>query len=200
MYDYLKGKIIEITPTKIILDVNGIGYKILIGLNTFQKLQKPTSSTCLFISFIVREDAHLLFGFLQKQERDFFDITITVSGIGPKTALALLGHVDFQHLMQAISTADIRLISKVPGIGKKTAERLIIEMRDKLKILDKQMISSTDKNSIDHSNTYDAIQALMNLGYSAMQAQKAINAVMEKQPKDTAIDTGKLITLALKTI
>jgi len=174
MFDYIKGTLIETDLTKAVIDANGVGYKLFIPISTFQEMPKIGSEICLFVSFVVREDAQILFGFLRKEERDLFEMVTTVSGIGPKTGISLIGHLEYQNLITAISHADIKLISKVPGIGKKTAERLVIEMRDKLKLFERKVAPSISKDHLQPDAATDAIHALMNLGYSAMQAQKAI--------------------------
>jgi len=199
MYDFIKGTLVDTDLTKAIIDVNGIGYKILIPISTFQEMPRKGNEICLYVSFIVREDAQILFGFLKKEERDLFEMITTVSGIGPKTGISLIGHLEYQNLIIAISHADIKLISKVPGIGKKTAERLVVEMRDKLKIFERRAISSFSDDSFPIDATTDAIHALINLGYSAMQAQKAIKKAKENINSEK-IQAGELITLALKKI
>ena len=199
MYDFIKGTLVESNLTKAVIDVNGIGYKLFIPISTFQEMPNIGNDICLYVSFVVREDAQILFGFLRKEERDLFEMITTVSGIGPKTGISLIGHLEYQNLITAISHADIKLISKVPGIGKKTAERLVIEMRDKLKLFDTKVVSSFGKDNNQPDARADAIHALMNLGYSAMKAQKAITKAMENLESEK-IDAGELITLALKQI
>ena len=199
MYDYIKGTLTSITPTKITINVNGIGYLLHIPLSAYCNLPQINSPVTCFTSFIIREDSHTLYGFLLKQERDLFEMVITVSGIGPKTGLTLIGHLDINHFNSAIASSNIRLISKVPGIGKKTAERLIIEMRDKIKIIEKDIIPSKSSiNRSDDSYVSDALNALLNLGYNHIQAQKAINKAVEENKSEN--DIGKLISLALKKL
>ncbi len=193
MFDYLKGCLAFFDPTKVVLDVNGVAYRLQIPLRSYSELPPIGSSLQLFSSFVVREDAQTLYGFLKQQDRDLFELLITISGVGPKTALSLIGHLDYEHFYRAISEADIRLLGKVPGIGKKTAERLVIEMRDKLKILDKHYpLSSTPTDR----KASDAIQALMNLGIPAFEAQKAVKTAQIKA--GAAADTAILISLALR--
>ena len=191
MYEYIQGKLIDSSPLKATLDVAGVGYSIFIPLSTYSKLPHQGSQVLLYTSFVVREDAHRLFGFLKKSERDLFEKFTEISGIGPKTALALIGHLDVSDLQLAVEQSNIALISKVPGIGKKTAERLIIEMRGKVKNLtDAPMVKGGTLAS-------DAIAALVNLGYNPLLAQKSVNKALEGQP---AIDLGSLLTLALRSI
>ncbi len=195
MYDYIKGKPISLTPTHAIIENNNIGYKINIAINTFSKIDHKKEEIILFTSLIIREDSHTLYGFISKEERDLFELLITVSGVGPKTAMSLIGHLTINVFYSAIKQNDPRLMSKVPGIGKKTAQRLIIEMSDKLKFFkDSNNSLIEEKGNIMIT---DAINALINLGYNPMKAQKAVNLAMEKGSLN---DTGSLISYALKNI
>ena len=127
-FEYLKGLLTEISFSKVSLDIQGIGYRIYIPLNNYSKLPPLGTPVTFYISTVIREDSHKLFGFLNLHERDLFEQLIEISGIGPKTALALVGHMELPDLQQAIAQDNINTICKIPGIGKKTAERLIIEM------------------------------------------------------------------------
>lgn len=199
MYDYLKGILTFVSQTKITVDVNGLGYSLNIPLSAFCKLSEINKPITCFLSLIIKEDSHCLYGFLSKKERDLFETLITISGIGPKTALSLIGHLDINHFLSAISSANVGLICKVPGIGKKTAERLIVEMRDKIKNIEKEFAlpeHSTDREQNSHIS--DALNALIHLGYNHMQAQKALNKALEESKDD--LETGKLISLALKKL
>ncbi|MEK7339591.1 MAG: Holliday junction branch migration protein RuvA [Candidatus Rhabdochlamydia sp.] len=191
MFDYLKATLIESSPLKVIVEVHGIGYRIWVPIH-IQLPQKGCVIT-LYVSPIIREDSHQLFGFLTRLERDFFELLITISGVGPKLALCLMGHLELPDLHAAILQGNVQVLSKTPGIGKKTAERLIIELRDKVKTLNLP-ISSTNNNNQMQS---DALSALVHLGYPSIQAQKAIKVVLDqlKEP-----DLGQLITAALKQI
>jgi Holliday junction DNA helicase RuvA len=192
MYEYIKGKLVSALPNKAVVDAHGVGYAISIALNTYSRLPQVGHEIQLFIAPIVREDAHLLYGFLSQTERDLFDRLTAVSGIGPKTAMALTGHMEISDLEMAILQSNVALLSKVPGIGKKTAERLVIELRDKIKI------------DISHPATpargviADAISALTNLGYNPMAAQKAVQKAAGDSAKEPEL--SKLITLALRII
>jgi holliday junction DNA helicase RuvA len=193
MFDYLKGNLAFFDPTKVVLDVGGIGYRLLIPIRSYSELPSIGTFLQLFTSLVIREDAHTLFGFLKQQERDLFEILITLSGVGPKTALALIGHLDYEHFYLAISENNLPLLHKVPGIGKKTAERLVIEMRDKLKILDKSYPVSSETK--DRKAT-DALQALIHLGYPTFAAQKAVKTALLKAGANA--DTAQIISLALR--
>ena len=196
MYEFIKGTLVEISPIKIIIETNNIGYKILIPISSYSNLPHLNSEIMCYTSLVIKEDSHTIYGFLSKKERDLFEILITISGIGPKTALALIGHLDISLFSNAIKNANTRLISKVPGIGKKTAERLIIEIRDKIKIFEKDL--SEDTYSQEDTLISDAIGALINLGYNHLQAQKVIKKTLEENKDEK--DVGKLIGIALKKI
>lgn len=200
MYEYIKGTLIEATPSKAIIEAGGLGFSLLIPFSHFSKLPALGTPLTLFVSFVVREDAHRLFGFLTRRERDLFENLIEVSGIGPKIALCLIGHMDISDLQVAISQGNIPLICKIPGIGKKTAERLVVEMRDKLK---KEGIASASLYPLESAGESqgviaDAISALMNLGYNNAQAQKAIKTALSKTEEKPELAT--LITAALRAI
>lgn len=191
MYEAIQGTLKDKEPLKAIVETGGVFYRIAIPLNTYARLPSSGSPLFLFLSQVVREDAHTLYGFLSKEERDLFETLINLSGIGPKTALAIIGHMEIASLQQAIVSSDIRLLSKIPGIGKKTAERLIVEMRDKVGYKAPGASPQTNLSA-------DAINALIHLGYPLLHAQKAVQAVLEEKKEEG--DLGKIITLALRKI
>lgn len=200
MYEYVKGILSEATLAKVTVDVQGLGYSLLIPFNNYSKLPALGTYVTLYVSYVVREDSQKLYGFLTKHERDLFENLIEVSGVGPKTGLALVGHMEVQDLQIAISQGNTQAICKIPGIGKKTAERLIIDMRDKIK---KGMDKSLPAHLIEGSSgeqgiVADAVSALINLGYNTALAQKAIKAAMDKIQGEPEL--AKLITLALRCI
>ena len=132
MYSYLQGKVVEKTATSVVLDVGGIGYLLQISLSTYEALPLLGQEIRLLTHFVVREDAHALYGFYSAEERELFKLLLTVSGIGPKIALTLLSGIPFPQLRQAIVGGELETLKKIPGIGKKTAERMIVELREKL--------------------------------------------------------------------
>jgi holliday junction DNA helicase RuvA len=201
MIEYIKGKLAEAFPSKAIVDVNGIGYRLFIPLNTFAKLPSIGQEVFFYVSSVIREDSHKNYGFLTVLERELFEKLTDVSGIGPKTALALLGHLELEDLHLAISQGNISLISKAPGIGKKTAERLIVELKDKLKSFAPSGSSLVSALGLDDPKGVinDAISALVNLGYQPMHAHKAIKTVLSKSEKQE-IELASLITAALRHI
>jgi len=195
MYESIKGILKDKDPLKAIVETGGIAYRLIIPLSTYTNLPFVESPVHLFLSQVVREDAHILYAFLHKEERDLFEVLTNISGIGPKTAVAIVGHMEISALHRAIGASDIRLLSKIPGIGKKTAERLVIEMRDKLR--GKGKGSSFLPNS-DGSLISDAVNALLNLGYNPLDAQKAVQAALSEKKEES--DLGKIITAALQKI
>ena len=193
MFDYLLGILITATPHKAVVETGGIGYKLFISIATFQKLPSLKENVKLFVSTVIREDSQKMYGFLSEDERDFFEKLNDISGIGPRLSIAILGHLPMEELHLAVEKADVKGISKVPGIGKKMAERLIIELRDKFKTPSKGVFAS----QVSHHQgvTGDAISALTNLGYSLSDAQRAINQVVgDEEPPPLP----ELISLALK--
>lgn len=200
MYESITGILREKDPIKAVVETGGIGYRLMIPLSTYTRLPQLGASVQFYLSQVVREDAHHLYAFDAKEDRNLFEMLLTVSGIGPKTAIAVIGHMDPQAFHRAIHASDIRLLSKLPGIGKKTAERLVLDMRDKLKGNSKrEILHSLALPDVEHSLETDAIHALINLGYNPLEAQQAVSKV-PKEEGDSEIDLGRLITLALQKI
>ena len=180
MYDYLRGTLTYQAPDIAVIDVQGIGYKLHISLTAH--LQGP--EVTLFTSLVVREDDMRLFGFPTREERDLFELLMTVSGIGPKTALLITSHLPLPDLHDAIERKDIATLSRIPGIGKKTGERLCLELKDKLRV-------TAPKNPL----AFDATSALIRLGYNQKSAAQAIQKAL---PHATTLQ--QLITLSLKEL
>jgi holliday junction DNA helicase RuvA len=198
MYAYLKGTLTAIHPTSVIIDVNGVGYSVFITCRTLGELPAIGQTIQLHTSFIIRENLQALYGFLQAQERDLFELLITVSGIGPKIALSLLGHLTIQEIHTAFNHQDRILICRVPGIGKKMAERMIVELKDRLPNFLLQSENSIHFPSINQIQMRDAVLALINLGYSQTLAQKAVEKSMKELPEST--DLAQIITFSLSKI
>ncbi|MEX0961632.1 MAG: Holliday junction branch migration protein RuvA [Simkaniaceae bacterium] len=196
MYDYLNGTLQALKLDKAILDVNGVGYFLYIPSTQISKFPKIGAALKLFTAFVVREDSQRLFGFLSEKERDLFLLFSDVSGIGPKTALALIAHLSLESLEIALATKDVRLLSKVPGIGKKTAERLILELSDRMKKRKDERPSHFSEASSPHLK--DAILALQNLGYSSAAAERAAEKADQEKEEETTL--SELIKSALKKI
>ena len=194
MYEFIRGTLVQLETNKAIVDVNGVGYKIFIPINSYSAMPVLKSTILLYTTLIVREDSHSIYGFLNSNERDLFETLINVSGIGPKTAMSIIGHIDYENFYNAVTNGDYRLISKVPGIGKKTAQRILIEISGKLDNYKIPISNQNTKNSI----SYDAMTALINLGYNPIQAQKAIKIALEENNDEK--DIGKLVSFALRKI
>jgi Holliday junction DNA helicase RuvA len=202
MYSYLKGLLVAIHPTYVIVDVQGIGYIILTSCRTQDELLSLHQTTVQFYTaFVVREHAHSLYGFLTSEERDIFEVLMNVVGVGPKLALSLIGHLSFSELQDAVIKQDFKTLCLVPGVGKKTAERLVVELKDKLSdLLPIQskygMILPQQDSRIRHIQ--DAVMALVNLGYNQHAAHKAVKQTADELPE--SIDLAVLITASLQKI
>ncbi|MFA6571980.1 MAG: Holliday junction branch migration protein RuvA [Bacteroidota bacterium] len=182
MIGSIKGKIILKTDKFIIVETAGVGYKINISPDTLSKLKKEDEEVLFWIHTHVREDILDLYGFLNREELEFFEMLINVSGIGPKGALGILGVASIETLKRAISTGDISYLTKVSGIGKKTAEKIIIELRDKMQ--NKTGEKMTDASLRDE---LDALEALKSLGYSQNEAREALKKVSPEANTNTKI-------------
>jgi len=190
MYEFLRGSLVEKNPNYVVLDVANIGYRLLIPHGLYSKLCPINEEALLYTTFIVKEDCHTLYGFISKEEKNLFDVLITISGVGPKLALTIVGYLDQSEFQTAIQSNNTLVLSKIPGIGKKTAERLILEMKDKIKNL---LPISFKESSIN----LDCINALVNLGYNPLKAQRAVKQVLENEPET---EIGVIITKALKIL
>lgn len=194
MIEYIKGSIEEITPTQIVLDTHGIGYAISISLNTYTTLQSKKEAK-LFIYENIREDAYLLFGFANKQEREMFIRLISVSGIGGNTARTILSTFSPQEFLEAINTGDAKAIQQVKGIGLKTAQRIIVDLKGKLKLTDEE--GNTTAISVAAQTRNEAVSALTMLGFAATASGKVVSAILKE---DTTLKVEQVIKLALKRL
>ncbi|NOZ46180.1 MAG: Holliday junction branch migration protein RuvA [Chlorobi bacterium] len=191
MYEYINGKIIELNPAFIIIEANGIGYFVNISLNTYSKFNN-SESTKIFLHQVVREDALILFGFYDKNERDVFRRLISVSGVGPNTARMMLSSLSAEEIRSAILHSDVILLKSVKGIGAKTAQRIILDLKDKLIKPDKSTeIFVSESNRIKE----EALSALEILGFSKNAVEKAIN---KQFIENSSITVEELIKLVLK--
>ena len=181
MIGRIKGILIEKIPPFILLDCQGVGYEIEVPMTTFFDLPDEGSEVSLLTHLVVREDAHLLFGFATTSERHMFRQLIKVNGIGAKVALSILSSIESNELTNAIKTDDTNMLIKIPGIGKKTAERLVLELKDRVKDIE---VTQASKNVI--TNIDDIENALISLGYSASQASIAIKAL----PDNISVNDG----------
>lgn len=190
MIAYLKGKIINKTPNQIILDVNGVGYQVYISLNTFQMVSENENFIELFIYTSVKEDSISLFGFFYETEKIVFQYLISVSGIGPKLALNILSGIGSEDFFQAVIDSNIGKLISIPGIGRKTAERIILELKDKFKT-DESI--KTDRTSFSDSNIRrDSVSALVSLGFQIKNVEKVINTLIAENDKLSLEEVVKL--------
>ena len=194
MIAYLKGEYVQKSPTAVQVDVNGVGYEVLISLNTYSKIQdlsKGLLHTCL----LIREDAHILYGFFEKAEKEMFLHLIGVSGIGASTARVMLSYMKPEELSRHIIEGDVKTLEGVKGIGKKTAERIVVELRDKLA---KHPIDLNIFSLNDNTLRQDALNALTALGISRQAADQAVSKVIKSNPSLNQIED--IIKQALKSL
>lgn len=170
MIAHLRGKLIGKQPNQAIVEAGGVGYDVTISVSTFSDLPQEGAEVALFIHTHVREDALALFGFLQMAEKQLFERLISVSGIGPKLAITVLSGMSAESLIAALRAGDAGALTRIPGIGKKTAERMVLELRDKVEKLATGPASISSTSQVDE----DVISALVNLGYQRAAAEKAI--------------------------
>ena len=183
MIGYLTGKIISKKPTQILLDVNGVGYVVNITISTFETLnQTNTELVSLFTYLNVREDALILYGFSTIAEKEMFELLISVNGIGPKSAQSILSGIQIDELHSALRNNDLSRIIAIPGIGRKTGERLLIELRDKVEKLSDNFEFASEPNFAARK---DAILALTQLGYNQKVAEKAVRSVLDSAPESS---------------
>jgi Holliday junction DNA helicase RuvA len=199
MIHHLAGTLVEALPTQIVVDVGGVGYHVLIPLSSYDKLPPTGSQLKILTHLSVREDAHVLFGFMSGAERDLFRLLVGhVSGIGPKTALDVLSGTTVASFKASVVAGDIAALSKLKGIGKKTAERIVVELKDKVGIAAAwEAASSAHAPTPEEARITDAVLALIALGYKQVDAHKAVKAVAAKQ---TGASTEELVTAGLKLL
>src|SRR3989441_7711085 len=176
MITFLQGKLMEMLPTQVIVNVNGVGYEVLIPLSSYDKLPAPGQDLKLLTHLVVREDAHTLYGFMSAAERELFKLLInTVSGIGPKIALNILSGVSVVAFRGAVANGDVKALSQISGVGKKTAERIVVELRDKIGVAGAWEASSAQRAlSPEDQKVNDAVLALLALGFKQIEAHDAI--------------------------
>ncbi|MEK7989991.1 MAG: Holliday junction branch migration protein RuvA [Thiotrichaceae bacterium] len=202
MIGRLRGEVLEKKPPYLLLDVNGVGYEIEAPMSTFYNLNEIGSTAQLYTHLSIRDDAHILFGFSSENERKLFRTLIKVNGVGPKLALSILSAMDMATFVQCVNQEEVSKLTRIPGVGKKTAERLIIEMRDRLSIYSEINAKNTDSSSSTGvltegipSPADDAIGALIALGYKPQEASRLVNKVQ----KEGANSSEELIRKALQS-
>ena len=206
MIEYIKGELTELTPALATIEAGGVGYALNISLTTYSALQKNPSSPLgkavhkLYVYEAIREDAHLLYGFYDKKEREMFELLITVSGVGANTARMMLSGMSLSELCNAISTGNARLIQNIKGIGKMTAQRIIVDLRDKivaLGITAEIPVGGTVSAPVNNAVRDEAVAALTMLGFAPAPTQKVLVAILQEQP---SLPVEQVVKLALKQI
>ena len=195
MIGQLKGQIISKNPPEVLLEVGGIGYELLCPMSTFYQLDNLSEDTLLYTHLSIKEDSHTLFGFISMDEKNMFRELIRVNGVGPKVALAILSHLSVPSLVDCIMSEDADLLAKTPGIGKKTALKLIVELQDRL---DKVELVNASTSTMGHKTSYNpnakqALAALQSLGFKTKEANKMVSAIDDKD-----LTTEQMIRLALQ--
>ena len=193
MITQIRGRLVEKTPTEVVVDCNGVGYLLHISLNTFSSLPE-TENVILYTYLSIREDAHTLFGFISKTEREVFKLLISVSGVGPSIARTMCSSMTSEEIQNAIASENVALIKSVKGIGAKTAQRVIVDLKDKI-----LKTFNIDEVSVATSNTNkdEALSALEVLGFNRKQSDKIVSTVLQENP-DASVE--KIIKLSLKKL
>ncbi len=195
MIAWLQGELLNKQPPTILLNVNGVGYELEAPMATFYELPAVGEKTTLFVHMVVREDAQLLFAFSTEQQRELFRSLIRVNGVGPKVALAVLSTLSPQELLQCMHNDDVAALTKVPGIGKKTAQRLLVEMKDRLeKEFADVALEANSAAGSKNNERQDAISALVSLGYKSGDASRVVRGL------DADLSSEEIIRQALRTL
>jgi len=198
MITFLHGKLLEALPTQVVVEVNGLGYEVLIPLSSYDKLPQPGQPLKLLTHLVVREDAHVLYGFMSTAERELFRLLIhTVSGIGPKIALNVLSGISVTAFRGAVANQDIKVLSQISGVGKKTAERIVVELKDKIGAVGAWEASSAQRGlSPEDQKVNDAVLALMALGFRQVEAHDAIRKAISALGAQASLE--ELVRTCLK--
>ena len=198
MIGRLRGTLAEKQPPHLLLDVNGVGYELEVPMTTLYRLPAVGEPLTLHTHLVVREDAHLLYGFFEKRERELFRELIRLNGVGPKLALALMSGLEVDELVRCVQAQDTAALVKVPGVGKKTAERLLVELKDRFKAWESipsiaPLVAEPQLAQAVSSAENDAVSALISLGYKPQEASRAVAAV-----KEDGMSSADLIRRALR--
>jgi Holliday junction DNA helicase RuvA len=187
---FVEGQLVEALPTQVTVDVGGIGYEVLIPLSSFDKLPQPGERVKLLTHLAIRDDAHVLYGFVTVQERELFRLLIhTVSGIGPRIALNILSGISATAFRGAVANGDVKALSQISGVGKKTAERIVVELKDKVGAAGAWEASSAQRAlSPADQKINDAVLALIALGFKQVEAHDAVRATTERLGPGAAVD------------
>jgi len=191
---YLRGRLLRATPDRLLVDVGGVGYDVHVSLATFSEIEKAGSDdVALHVHTHVREEQLALFGFATERERELFERLITVSGIGPRLAQVVLSGLPTADLLSALAGGDLARLTRIPGVGKKTAERMVVELRDKVQALAREVAPEPTAATSDD----DLVAALVNLGYKAAPAEKAVGEARREAPE---AEFHELLPLALRRL
>ncbi|WP_333982998.1 Holliday junction branch migration protein RuvA [Ectopseudomonas khazarica] len=198
MIGRLRGTLAEKQPPHLLLDVNGVGYELEVPMTTLYRLPAQGETVTLHTHLVVREDAHLLYGFYEKRDRELFRELIRLNGVGPKLALALMSGLEVDELVRCVQAQDTAALTKVPGVGKKTAERLLVELKDRFKAWESipaiaPLVVEPQLAQAVSSAESDAVSALISLGYKPQEASRAVAAV-----KEDGMSSEDLIRRALR--
>jgi Holliday junction DNA helicase RuvA len=198
MITFLDGTLATALPTQAVIDVRGVGYEVFIPLSSYDRLPTPGQPIRILTHLHVREDAQILYGFMTAAERDLFRLLVNhVSGIGPKLALAVLSGMSVNNFKSAVVNGDVGLLAKISGVGKKTAERIVLELKDKLGVAAAwEAASAEHAPSPEQSQANEAVLALIALGYKQVDAHKTVRDLQEKEPAISSAE--ELVKLALK--
>lgn len=194
MYDYISGSVTELNPAYAVVDNNGLGFMINISLNSYNEVAKKAkdSSVKLYVYEAIREDAHVLYGFATKHERELFLMLISVSGVGPNTARMILSSLTASDLEQCIASGNVGILKSVKGIGAKTAQRILVDLKDKIKTASDTLLDSNNAPSAVYD---EALAALVMLGFTQQMSQKALRKLLKEEP---SITVEQAIKKALK--
>lgn len=198
MISFLHGTLVEALPTQVTLEVQGVGYEVLIPLSSYDKLPAPGKELKLLTHLSVREDAHTLYGFMTVAERELFRLLIqTVTGIGPKLALNVLSGISVTAFRGAVANGDVKTLSQISGVGKKTAERIVVELKDKIGAAGAWEAASTNRAlSAEDQRVNDAVLALMALGFKQIEAHDSVRKALEAFGAETTLE--ELVRACLK--
>lgn len=190
MITFLQGKLVEALPTQVTMEVNGVGYELLIPLSSFGKLPAPGNEVKLLTHLVIREDAHVLYGFLTAAERSMFRLLInTVSGVGPKIALNVLSGMTVTAFRGAVAQSDVKSLSQISGVGKKTAERIVVELREKVGASGAwEAVSALKDLSLEDQKINDATLALVALGFKPVEANDAVRSAFAVLGPEAGVD------------
>lgn len=196
MYEYLEGKFASVTPSYVVVDCNGVGYRVEISLSTYSAI-KDKSSGRVFVRYIVREDAQVLYGFADQKEREIFSLLVSVNGIGPNTARMMLSSLSPDETVLAIADNDVKTIKAIKGIGEKTAQRVIVELKDKIDKWEYSSLPDDITPVLNNKNKEEALLALQTLGFNKTIAEKVIEKILKENPQ---MRVEELIKQALKKL